>query len=109
VVFNYVVGLYDSCKVENKDLQSYITYADTIINRQMDMIDNLQGERTVYKQLISSYQTDSVTYGNEIFALKKEVKLEHRKGTSKTWTAGATGASFGALIGAIGTFFGLKK
>ena len=108
-VFNYVVGLYDSCNVQNTILVGALQYSDTIIGKQQDLLESKQHETDKLKTIIGTYKSDVATYGTIITKLEKKALNEKKIGKLKGLGYGIGGGGFGLGLGVIISYFTFHK
>lgn len=108
-VFNYVVGLYDSCHAENVLLDGALKYSDTIIYKQQDLLESKQYETDKLKTIIGTYKSDSAVYRQVITRLESIAVKEKRIGKLKGLGYGLGGGGFGLGLGVIISYFTLHK
>ena len=108
-VFNYVVGLYDSCHAENVLLDGALKYSDTIIYKQQDLLESKQYETDKLKTIIGTYKSDSAVYRQVITRLESIAVKEKRIGKLKGLGYGLGGGGFGLGLGVIISYFTIHK
>jgi len=108
-VFNYVVGLYDSCHAENVLLDGALKYSDTIIDKQQYLLESKQYETDKLKTIIGTYKSDAVIYEGIITKLEKKAINEKKIGKLKAVGYGLGGGGFGLGLGVIISYFTLHK
>lgn len=110
-VFNYVVGLYDSCDAKSKELSGALKYSDYIIDRQQTLLESEQKQTTKLEIAIGTYRSDSTKMEGIIAKTEQEVVIERANGKLKGVGYGVGGTVLGGGIGAFFVWLGslLKK